>query len=280
MKKILSVLIVPVLLPSIQLHAQDMNEAPAGKIVYNQIIARQKDSLITQTSYTTRPMILYFGKQASVYQQEPRAAAAPQIQFKGRVEDSALVSKARIAAELESKLPGGTLGRKPTGSILFRKYGDAAVKSQQTFNGDNFIIEDTLPAIKWKLVNETKEIGGYACSKATGTFRGRSYEAWYATAIPVPAGPWKLGGLPGLILEATDSENEVKFTLQSVTIPNPDGNVMITASLQGEKITSAQYKEKVMQNIERASNMIRASGGRSSVNIQQLVPMEKDKGSL
>ena len=47
---------------------------------------------------------------------------------------------------------------------------------------------------------------------ATADFRGRRWTAWFATDIPVSDGPWKLGGLPGLILEAYDDGQQHVFT--------------------------------------------------------------------
>ena len=56
------------------------------------------------------------------------------------------------------------------------------------------------PLMTWTLGTEHQTIIGYDCQKATCHWRGRDYEAWFTAAIPVKAGPWKFGGLPGLIL--------------------------------------------------------------------------------
>ncbi len=70
---------------------------------------------------------------------------------------------------------------------------------------DNLVYSEQLPLQKWTISKETKTICGYKCMKATCKWRGRSYTAWYTMQIPVAAGPWKFGGLPGLIMAVSDS---------------------------------------------------------------------------
>lgn len=77
-------------------------------------------------------------------------------------------------------------------------------------------IEEELPQIKWQLLEENKSIEGIRVRKARGRFRGRNYTAWFAPDIPLHNGPWKLGGLPGLILEAYDDDRLVVFLFRSL----------------------------------------------------------------
>lgn len=65
----------------------------------------------------------------------------------------------------------------------------------------DYFYSDSLHPMTWKLISEEKEIAGIKCYKAETEFRGRHYTAWYAPSIPVHNGPWKFGGLPGLIIE-------------------------------------------------------------------------------
>ncbi len=67
------------------------------------------------------------------------------------------------------------------------------------------------PMQQWTLSSETKPILSYKCQKATCRWRGRDYEAWFTTEIPVRSGPWKFGGLPGLIIKIQDSLKEYTF---------------------------------------------------------------------
>lgn len=67
----------------------------------------------------------------------------------------------------------------------------------------------TMP--KWNLVSGSENICGYDCKKATTTFRGRNYTAWYAPEIAINEGPWKFWGLPGLILKIEDDKQNYVF---------------------------------------------------------------------
>lgn len=103
----------------------------------------------------------------------------------------------------------------PDSRIHFRIYKNYPEKGKLTFT-DKFTSMDykytePLEKIEWRTEKETKEILGYKCQKATAKFRGRMWTAWYTSAIPVQDGPWKLWGLPGLILEANDENSLYRF---------------------------------------------------------------------
>jgi GLPGLI family protein len=93
----------------------------------------------------------------------------------------------------------------------------------------NYEYSETIEIPKWTTsYNETKKIIGYTCKKATCKFRGRDYEAWYATDIPLNTGPWKFNGLPGLILKISDSQKQFDFTcdsIEKISIPIVKDNI-------------------------------------------------------
>ena len=87
---------------------------------------------------------------------------------------------------------------------LFRDQTTGRLTHTDQIGMDHLLYSEPLPAIDWELEDGERTILGYACRRARCTFRGRSYEAWYAPEIAVSAGPWKFGGLPGLILAIRD----------------------------------------------------------------------------
>jgi len=84
-----------------------------------------------------------------------------------------------------------------------------------TLGGNYKYIED-IPSIQWKIESDTTTILSYSCQKATTTFRGRNYTAWFAPEIPSNNGPWKFGGLPGLILKISDESQRYMFECISI----------------------------------------------------------------
>lgn len=76
---------------------------------------------------------------------------------------------------------------------------------------NKYIIPEDLAPIKWNIQQDTTSFSGISCRKATTHFKGRNWTAWYAVELPFQSGPWKLNGLPGLIVEAYDERKEVYF---------------------------------------------------------------------
>jgi GLPGLI family protein len=138
--------------------------------------------------------------------------------------------------------------------------------------GNNYIIEEPIPVIDWKITQETKDLKGYACQKATAFFRGRNYEAWFCSKIPYNNGPWKLAGLPGLILEAYDTKREVVFTFKSFE-DNITGNEQIVLPNNPIKtnfkdlMRAIQASQNVQENSSNAGAMVSSDGTSLSKNI-------------
>lgn len=94
----------------------------------------------------------------------------------------------------------------------------------------------------WKLINETKIINSIACKKAEVRYKGRDWIAWYSTEIPLPYGPYKFSGLPGLVVKITDKTGDYDFELvKSVSSSNLKGK---TVPINMEHFQSAKVVTK------------------------------------
>ena len=119
-----------------------------------------------------------------------------------------------------------------THDYLYKGYpaGRSTVTSARFYVSCRY--EEDAPTQQWTLADSTRTVLGHRCRQATCDFRGRRWTAWFAPDIPVSDGPWKLGGLPGLILEAYDRNDDYHYTatrirqerdLPPVTLYNFDG---------------------------------------------------------
>ena len=112
--------------------------------------------------------------------------------------------------------------------------------SIDNIKGNNYKISEVLPQMNWKLSKDidTKKIDMFICNKATLNFRGRNYIAWYTPYIPLSFGPWKFYGLPGLILELYDTENNYHWTATKIIYPSKEEFDMEVFEKQNLKETS------------------------------------------
>lgn len=111
---------------------------------------------------------------------------------------------------------------------------------------DNYLDEVLLVKEKplnavWKLHAETKKMSNFLCKKATIYFRGRNYTAWYAPKIPVPFGPWKLRGLPGVILELYDAEKVFHVVAKRVQLGSSNCSINIDKKGLEKAISISSY---------------------------------------
>jgi GLPGLI family protein len=96
------------------------------------------------------------------------------------------------------------------------------VISHEVLRNEVFVVNDNVN-IEWKLLNDLVTIGILKCKTATTFFRGRRWWVAYAPEVPVKYGPWKLQGLPGLIVQAEDSTGLHKFNLVKFSSKTPVG---------------------------------------------------------
>lgn len=85
------------------------------------------------------------------------------------------------------------------------------------------------PVIDWTITTEKKQVAGYSCIRAEGYYKGRVYHAWFTTQAKLEGAPWKLQGLPGLVLEAYDTRKQIIFEFNKMeTVTGHDHSFIIT----------------------------------------------------
>ena len=85
---------------------------------------------------------------------------------------------------------------------------------------EEMFYEEEMPTFNWEMEEGDTTIVGFDCQKAVTDFRGRRWTAWFTTDIPVSDGPWKLCGLPGLILSAFEDDGFFSFSCIGISKGN------------------------------------------------------------
>jgi GLPGLI family protein len=126
----------------------------------------------------------------------------------------------------------GAGGQSNSGQItyqIFKNHPAGKVTTLERIGPNQFRCEETNECPEWQLLPDTTTILSYLCHKATCRFKGRDYTVWFTPSIPRSEGPWKLCGLPGLILYAEDSERQFVFECTGLLNPQPDEMILYGA---------------------------------------------------
>ncbi|MCY1661669.1 GLPGLI family protein [Chryseobacterium sp. SL1] len=123
--------------------------------------------------------------------------------------------------------------------IIEKDYAKKAVNFYDKFKTVNLLIPDNeIP--KWKIEKEFLKINNIDCQKATASFKGRNWEAWFSKDYPVNDGPYRFSGLPGLVVSLKDSENDHVFNLIQIKKIN---GIFSLVPKSTKQMTFAEYKK-------------------------------------
>ncbi len=119
---------------------------------------------------------------------------------------------------------------------------------------------EPLDAQLWQIGDSVKTVLGYECIVAEADYHGRHWTAWFAPDIPVPDGPWKLRGLPGLILEASEPGDQHYFLAKGIETSHMD-IVPIYPSVDYERMTRKELLKGRRNSLENGMAIFRAQTG-------------------
>lgn len=137
-------------------------------------------------------------------------------------------SDSLMTATIEKQAKSGNIdlnfsGFKFKGKIRYsveKAYPAYSVNFFTTLGSDEYMVQDDRVQ-SWKILPEKEKTGNFTTQKATCTFAGRKWTAWFITDLPVQDGPYKFHGLPGLIAKIEDEGRTHTFELKGIKkLPN------------------------------------------------------------
>jgi GLPGLI family protein len=199
---------------------------------------------IRDTTHRDRPhtenMLLVIGKNASIFTSYDRLNRDQE-------------NLKRIQQQLAEQAGSTSININHTGSpskpvtdidyLYFAKENQLFTR-EKVFN--NYLTEEDAPKIPWKIEKDTASFSGVKCKKATARFKGRNWIAWYAPELPFSSGPWKLSGLPGLIIEAYDEKKEVQFAFAGMENVDPEQAKAVDLQADQPNTTEGTASVKLM----------------------------------
>ena len=224
--------------------------------------------------FSEKTFLLYFDKTASIYEEEEKLDAPGATAGGGGM-------------RMMSSFTGG-------GGKLYKNVKTKSFSVDKEMMGKEFLVQDSLPTLKWKMESETKKIGNYTCFKATAVvptsksdFRNMRQKqntaasngekpkstnwmdqmempkdvaitAWYTPEIPINQGPEKYWGLPGLILEVNNGNTTI---LCSKVVMNNKEKKEIAAPSKGKVVTQSEYDEISVNKMNEMREMWQGRGG-------------------
>lgn len=120
--------------------------------------------------------------------------------------------------------------------------------------------EEDIPELSWELEEGDSIVLDYPCQKASADFRGRRWTVWYAMDLPYSDGPWKLTGLPGLILHAHDAAGEFFFDAIDIRKGGEEQYIRVN---KNEEATKSSPKEVAELQIRILRDFLPARSGLS-----------------
>ena len=244
MKKYLTLIVLFVTI--FQMHSQNASKIDDLKYKCTYVITYQPDSTNVD-AIESEEMLLLIGKKTSKF-----------LSLGTYLKDSIFNNIDRENTNSSNLL--GLLQSTPKTKFkekIFKNYPNGKITTTEQVWKDFYMYEEPLQLFNWSIKEETKTISGYVCQKATTNFSGRNYTAWFTNEIPIPDGPYKFNGLPGLIIKINDSKNQYEYKLigfekqNSNAITMNNKNYIKTTKKEFYKLRKEFYKN-IFKKLEQS----------------------------
>ncbi|MBK1441533.1 GLPGLI family protein [Parapedobacter sp. ISTM3] len=236
---------------------------------------------IDDTNFRDNPrredMMLYIGRRSAMYNSFTLASTLEKMKKEMESRQRADAAKAGAAnGPSQSRFFVSSPNVSNETLYLFPQENNAFLTNR--LGASTYIIPQEYPQIDWQIGDDVKEIGGYTCQQAIGTFGGREYTVWFAPELPFPYGPWKLNGLPGLILEAEDSRKEVIFRYAGFD-KQGSGGIEIALPSDAATTTAKEFaKAKAAFDKNPMANALRNIEAPAGANVERKIVLKDQHG--
>jgi len=171
-----------------------------------------------------------------------------------------------VGREGSTNVSGAIIHLGSSSLIVYKNYLDKLMLFQSKLEGKEYLIEEPLSEIKWKIGRKKREISGFHCIEAkTRTAKGTPIVAWYTPDIPVSDGPSSYWGLPGLILHL--DINSGMRVISCTSVEMVDDLPAIETPNEGEKVSRKEYDKMAADMVQRTQNKIRTERGATPTRI-------------
>ncbi len=147
----------------------------------------------------------------------------------------------------------------PPENETYVNFDEGQLIQKEDFLGRTFLITGETSTLAWRLTDERSEFLGYLSQKATAVRDSTTIEAWFTPEIPVPAGPGRYGGLPGLILVLTLNDGQTTYVAQELSLAPLDEAVLVPPK-KGKKVTREEFNTIVEEKRKEMEADGRGSG--------------------
>jgi GLPGLI family protein len=209
---------------------------------------------------------------------EGDAAAFSEMLPKERTTTKELLYNGGMTLFRESRSTGGDIAIEHTEgvrirmvasgeNVIFTDVAGGKVTEKRDFMNRIFIVERNLPARKWKMTGNSREILGYTCMEAVSTdSSGVTSKVWFAPGFGAKGGPSLLSDLPGMVLEADINDGRLTFTAKSVS-PLSGEEMKLEKPSDGKKVTEAEYEAIVAAKMKEMGVEEGNAGGGTQMHI-------------
>ncbi|MEP6682893.1 MAG: GLPGLI family protein [Parafilimonas sp.] len=139
-------------------------------------------------------------------------------------------------------------------NVVFCNLDTKQSVAQKSVYDSKFLLADSLRKARWKITNDSRDIAGFNCRKATTIINDSIFVvAFYTDQILTTGGPESFNGLPGMILGLAIPRLHTTWFATKVETTEPTVSTL-TPPAKGKKATNADLSTKLQSVFKDAWN--------------------------